>query len=101
MTNTFRRLRFLNHVPQRQPPAESGTRQLEAASGAAGTLADPDIPDGCPAERFLTVPEVATILGVSAKTVCRRLRTGLLRKAPLGGRIVRIAAAELARFAGG
>ena len=39
------------------------------------------------------------LLGVSQKTVNRRLRAGLLRKAPLGGRIVRITAAEFARFA--
>jgi excisionase family DNA binding protein len=51
-----------------------------------------------PPPRFLTVPEVAEILGVSEKTVRRRIADGGLRKAPFGGRIIRIAAAELRRL---
>ena len=50
--------------------------------------------------RFLTIAEVAALLGVSTKTVRRRLRDGSLRKAPLGGRAVRIPASELDRMEG-
>lgn len=50
---------------------------------------------------FLTIDEVATLLGVSTRTVRRRLKGGTLRRAPLGGRVVRIPASELNRLAGG
>lgn len=49
---------------------------------------------------FLTIDEVAALLCVSTRTVRRRLESGALRRAPLGGRIVRIPAAELNRLAG-
>lgn len=47
---------------------------------------------------FLTIDEVASILGVSTKTVRRRLADGSLHKAPLGGRAVRISASEIDRL---
>lgn len=49
---------------------------------------------------FFTVPEFAEILGVSTKTVRRRLTIGTIQRAPLGGRVVRIPASELSRLAG-
>jgi excisionase family DNA binding protein len=49
---------------------------------------------------FLTVEEVAAQLGVSTKTIRRRLKDGTIRRAPLGGRAVRIPASEIARLAG-
>ena len=106
MTNTFHRLRWLNHLTAHPRPDALRLGQLDATM--ADTFVPPE-PEDRPAaakepvtaERFLTVPEVAALLGVSQKTVNRRLRAGLLRKAPLGGRIVRITATEFARFAGG
>lgn len=50
--------------------------------------------------RFLSIPEAAALLGVSARTVRRRLKDGSLRKAALGGRAVRIPARELDRLEG-
>ena len=52
------------------------------------------------ASRFLTVEEMAALLGVSVRTVRRRLQDGSLRRAPLGGRAVRIPATELGRLEG-
>jgi excisionase family DNA binding protein len=108
MTNTFNRLRFLNHFTASPRPASRLPDQPAGATPAAivpagsadGLSVRPAAEAPVTAARFLTVPEVAAILGVSEKTVQRRLRAGLLRQAPLGGRIVRVPAAELARLAG-
>ena len=110
MTNTFHRLRWPNHLTAHPRPDALRLGQLDAtmadATVSPGSAPEPEdrpaaAEEPVTAERFLTVPEVAALLGVSQKTVNRRLRAGLLRKAPLGGRIVRITATEFARFAGG
>ena len=49
---------------------------------------------------FLTVDEVATLLGYSTKTIRRRIADGSIRKAPLGGRSIRIPVSELDRLSG-
>lgn len=49
---------------------------------------------------LFTVDEVASALRVSTKTVRRRIAAGLIRTADLGGRLVRIPAAELRRLLG-
>ena len=50
--------------------------------------------------RFLTIDEAAALMGVSTRTIRRRLKDGSLRKALLGGRAVRIPASELNRLCG-
>ena len=50
---------------------------------------------------LLTLQEVAQRLNMSEKSVQRRIKAGLIRKAPLGGRLVRIAATELQRLTAG
>lgn len=52
-------------------------------------------------DRFLTTEEVAEALGLSTRTVRRRLKSGSIRKAPLEGRAVRISPLEMARLVGG
>jgi excisionase family DNA binding protein len=52
-------------------------------------------------EKLLTVDETAEILGVSTKTIRRRVSDGTIRKASIGGRAVRISAAEIARICAG
>jgi excisionase family DNA binding protein len=47
---------------------------------------------------LLTLDEVAAALGMSKKSVQRRIKSGLIRKAPIGGRLVRISADELRRL---
>ena len=49
----------------------------------------------------VTLDEVARQLRVCPKTVQRRIKAGLIRKAPLGGRLVRIASDELRRLLAG
>lgn len=49
---------------------------------------------------FLTVDEMAALLGVSTKTIRRRVADGSLARAPMGGRAVRIPATELDRLRG-
>ena len=50
--------------------------------------------------QFLTIDELAECLGVSTRTIRRRLADGSLRKAPLGGRSIRIPLRELHRLLG-
>ena len=50
--------------------------------------------------QFLTIDELAANLGVSTRTIRRRLADGSLCKAPLGGRSVRIPLRELHRLLG-
>jgi excisionase family DNA binding protein len=62
----------------------------EAAEGAAAA-------EGPPV--FHTVAMVARTLGISTRTVGRRIRDGVIHKVPMGGRLVRISSAELRRLA--
>jgi excisionase family DNA binding protein len=75
------------------------------APGAAGTTAAIGLTgqaDAAAAETppvFHTVEAVARALGVSPKTIHRRIRDGVIRKVAMGGRLVRISSAELRRLA--
>ena len=69
------------------PAAAPGlANQVEAAAAEAPPI-------------FHTVEEVARTLGVSSKTIRRRIQDGVIRKVPMGGRLVRIASTELQRLA--
>jgi excisionase family DNA binding protein len=63
------------------------------SSGARGAAA----PGGAPSRRLLTVGEAALELGVSSRTVQRRIAAGALR-AFKDGRLVRVDRLELARY---
>jgi excisionase family DNA binding protein len=58
-----------------------------------------DPPSAAP--RFFTIAETAKILRFSARTVRRRIKSGGIVTVPLGGRLVRISADEIARLAAG
>jgi excisionase family DNA binding protein len=58
-----------------------------------------DPPPGGP--RFYTMAETAKILRISARTVRRRIKNGRIFPVPLGGRLIRISADEIARLAAG
>ena len=47
---------------------------------------------------LLTIAEVAAELRMSQKSVRRRIKNGWIRKAPTGGRLVRISSEELRRL---
>ena len=86
-------------------PSYAISQQFAQSAGATRTTpaidpihdAGTTVPDEPPT--FHTVEEVARMLGVSTKTVNRRIRDGLIRKVPMGGRLVRISSAELQRLA--
>jgi excisionase family DNA binding protein len=50
---------------------------------------------------LLTIAEVAAALRMSEKSVQRRIKAGVIRTAPTGGRLVRISSDELRRLAAG
>jgi excisionase family DNA binding protein len=58
-------------------------------------------PEPRPAPVLLTIGEVAAKLRMSEKSVQRRIKAGVIRTAPTGGRLVRISSAELLRLAAG
>ena len=58
-------------------------------------------PDPRPAPVLLTIAEVAAALRMSEKSVQRRIKAGVIRTAPTGGRLVRISSDELRRLAAG
>ena len=82
------------------------TPRARAHSGRAGETveatdltADADAPAAEGPPVFHTVAVVARTLGISTRTVGRRIREGVIRKVPMGGRLVRISSAELQRLA--
>lgn len=80
-------------------------RARSAASARNPTLANDEVltetraPPGQPA--FYTIGEIAKILRIDARTIRRRLGKGLIRKAPMSGRVVRIPATEVVRLMSG
>jgi excisionase family DNA binding protein len=65
------------------------------------TLVSIENPDPPPALVLLTVAEVAAALRMSQKSVRRRIKAGVIRTVPIGGRLVRISSDELHRLAAG
>jgi len=59
-------------------------------------LLEPRSPSG-----LLTIAEVAALLQMSEKSVQRRIKNGVIRKAPTGGRLVRISSDEVRRLTSG
>jgi excisionase family DNA binding protein len=79
-------------------------RPLSPAVACAGSPVAPvwtEPPEPRPAPVLLTIAEVAAKLRMSEKSVRRRIKTGVLRTAPTGGRLVRISSDELLRLATG
>ena len=75
------------------PPA------ARAASPSASVSTEE--PDPRPEPVLLTIAEVAATLRMSEKSVQRRIKAGVIRTAPTGGRLVRISSDELRRLAAG
>jgi excisionase family DNA binding protein len=57
--------------------------------------------DRPPSPALLTIDEIAAHLNISTRSVRRRIKNGLIRKASLGGRTVRISPDELQRLIAG
>ena len=89
-------MRRRKHTVQPTPPdAASQPREPTAFP------IEPAMPSRTSDSVLLTLDEVAAALGMSKKSVQRRIKAGLIRKAPLGGRLVRISSDEVRRLAGG
>jgi excisionase family DNA binding protein len=65
------------------------------------TVVSIEDPDSHPVPVLLTIGEVAAALRMSEKSIRRRIRDGVIRTAPTGGRLVRISSGELHRLAAG
>jgi excisionase family DNA binding protein len=88
---------LLNHTMAHSPAPLAGAPGSSAAIDLTAETAPPA--EGLPV--FHTIDEVARTLGVSCKTIGRRIRDGVIHKAPMGGRLVRISSSELQRLAAG
>jgi excisionase family DNA binding protein len=79
-------------------------RPLPPAAARAGFLVAPvwtEAPEPRPAPVLLTIGEVAAALRMSEKSVRRRIKAGVIRTAPTGGRLVRISSDERLRLVAG
>ncbi len=95
MPDTLNAACLINHTAARSPAPPAATAGTEAAIARADEAEDP----AAGPVVFHTVGEVARTLGVSPKTVGRRIRDGFIRKVAMGGRLVRISSTELRRLA--
>src|ERR1700709_1995895 len=91
MPDTFNPACLLNHTLAHAPPSPARPSGPIAVANPPGAGVAPPV--------FHTVDEVARTLGDSTETIARRIREGLIHKAPMGGRLVRISSAELQRLA--
>lgn len=67
---------------------QSRTSQQDVGTGSANS------------HQFCTIAEAAHFLRVSERTIRRRIRAGEIRRAQIGGRLVRIPVTELLRLSG-
>jgi excisionase family DNA binding protein len=72
-----------------------------ARAGSPSRLIWIEEPEPRPAPVLLTIAEVAVALRMSEKSVRRRIKAGVIRTAPSGGRLVRISSDELLRLIAG
>jgi excisionase family DNA binding protein len=87
---------LISSTSQPQANKRDPLRQKPANQRAVSIL--PEAADRPPEPTLLTLQEVAAALGISVKSVQRRIKAGVIRKAPIGGRLVRISADELRRL---
>jgi len=80
----------------RDPPPRHVTPR-----GDPFALFETDKPDQPPAPVLLTIGEVAARLRMSEKSIRRRIKDGVIRVAPTGGRLVRISSDEVRRLTAG
>lgn len=79
----------------------AGGMPVEDSPGRPGSSDVPPPVTTDQPEAFLpcfTIAEMAARLGISARSVRRRIKAGLIRTVPIGGRLVRIPATELTRL---
>ena len=90
-------------------PEDGPSHRIAAAARLASDFLWSDLPPGPAAQelaapslpRFVTISALAMALGVNERTIRRGIQKGLIRTAPLGGRLVRIPAHEVDRLIAG
>ena len=85
-------------MPTLMDPLNRPRPENPESDGHPGPAVETPPPDRRPAAALLTLDEVATLLHMSKKSVQRRIKSGVIRKAPIGGRLVRISLDELRRL---
>ncbi|MDO8941659.1 MAG: helix-turn-helix domain-containing protein [Desulfobacterales bacterium] len=91
-----------SNTSRRLPSAEdSGRAGPPSPMGAPNDDGNRSLADDIGTMEVYTVEETAAVLRVSSKTVRRRIKAGEIRLLPIGGRLVRISAAELRRILSG
>jgi len=81
----------------RDPPTRRATPVARGDDDPYGLLGTEE-PERPPAPSLLTLGQVAARLRMSEKSVRRRIKSGAIRTAPTGGRLVRISSDELLRL---
>ena len=84
----------------RDPPTRRATPVARGDDDPYGLLGTEE-PERPPEPVLLTIGEVAARLRMSEKSVRRRIKDGVIRVAPTGGRLVRISSDELLRLTAG
>jgi excisionase family DNA binding protein len=92
-------------MPRRRPPIDlpplSDMRDPPVPVRDPYALVGTDDPNQLPAPVLLTITEIAARLRMSEKSIRRRIKEGVIRAAPTGGRLVRISSNELLRLMAG
>lgn len=89
-------------ISRRLPSTEDAGRvRMESSMNEPNDESSRLLTDDISCMTVYTVEEAAAVLRVSSKTVRRRIKTGEIRLLPIGGRLVRISAAELHRILSG
>jgi excisionase family DNA binding protein len=85
-------------LPPTSNPLDPPPRHAMPRGGDLYALFGTDEPERRPTPVPLTIPEVAARLRVSEKTVRRRIKDGVIRTIPIGGRLIRISPDEVLRL---
>ena len=88
-------------LPPLMDPRDPPTQHAMSGDGDPYALVGTDEPDWPPEPGLLTIGEVVARLRMSEKSVRRRIKDGVIRVAPTGGRLVRISSNELLRLTAG
>lgn len=88
-------------LPPLSDPRDPPPRHMTPRGGNPFALFGTDEPDQPPEPVLLTIGEVAARLRMSEKSIWRRIKDGVIRIAPMGGRLVRISSDEVRRLTAG
>src|ERR1700722_20365466 len=88
-------------LPPLSDPLDPPPHRAMPYGGGPYALFEADEPERPLEPVLLTIGEVAARLRMSEKSVRRRIKDGVIRIAPMGGRLVRISSGEVRRLTAG